>query len=67
MKITAFSDTPFFLAIKAIAGYIKELIATLQDVPLMRFGSLTVSLWEIIVGFLIIGMVVTVFWKGARA
>lgn len=67
MKVTTFSNTPFFLAIKAIAGYIKGLISALNDIPLMQFGGLTVSLWEIIVGFLIIGMVVTFFWKGARA
>lgn len=62
-----FGNTPFFQAIKAIANLVNDFIETLDRVFLMEYGMFAVSLWDLIVGFLIIGFAITVFWKGARA
>lgn len=35
------------------------------DFPVSPFG--TISLMDILTGFLILGMIINLFWKGARA
>ena len=46
-----------------LVSFWNGLVSMLDDVQV--FG--VVSFWDIIIGFLILGFIAAVFWKGARA
>lgn len=45
-----------------LVGFWNSLVSLLDNVQI--FG--VVSFWDILIGFLILGFIASVFWKGAR-
>jgi hypothetical protein len=54
---------PFF---ELFFGFIDSLILLLET-TLLTIGSYSVSYMHLVYAFLVIGFVVTLFWKGAKA
>lgn len=52
--------------IEMIAGFWADIIAEFDQRPL-QIGNYSVSVTALIFAFLVIGFVVSLFWKGARA
>ncbi len=53
---------PFFTA---LVKYINGLIGNLDSIT-FAVGSVDVSLWDLFLGFIVMCLVFSVFWKGAR-
>lgn len=51
------------------ASFLSQFFASflgLLDSYLFDFGGFYVSLWDILVGFIVFTLAIAVFWKGAR-
>lgn len=52
-------------SVKLLFGFIGDIIGVLNDVT-FKFYGVTVSFWSIIFVFIVIGMMVSVWWRGAK-
>lgn len=49
--------------------FIRNSIASISDMLnefSFDFGGINVSLFELLIGFIALGLIISVFWKGAR-
>lgn len=56
----------FFQAFMAIVGWFRSISQLLFDNMKLSFGNSSVSYGALCVGFIVIGMFISYFWKGAK-
>lgn len=64
----AYDDVGLFQIVRYFAIWLGAWIDRLDGMMLLYInGTAVVSLWDLMVGFLIMAFAISVFWKGARA